>query len=396
MRRILKQQSTRNQLTEKCRNDSLTLATKGACMKKRLLIATGGGDCPGLNAVIRAIVKRASQERTWEVLGSIDAFDGILRDPMHLVELTPETVAGIHVRGGTIIGTTNKGGPFAWPVKDEHGKWTTVDRSQDFVQRLRYQNIDAIINIGGDGSQRISQGLFELGCPIIGVPKTIDNDLSDTDFTFGFQTAVDVATDAVDKLVTTAASHHRVLILEVMGRYAGWIALHASIAGGAEVCLIPEIPYDIDKVMEAIMQRFDNGRGFANIVIAEGAVPIGGELSYTENNTPGAMKVRLGGAGMRLGEELRKAGCPIEIRETILGHLQRGGTPNAFDRILASQFGVRAFELVLAKKWGHMVAYKHPNIVAVPIKDAIKEYNLVNPKGNLVKTARGLGISLGD
>ncbi len=365
-------------------------------MKKRLLIATGGGDCPGLNAVIRAIVKRASHERTWEVLGSIDAFDGILRDPMHLVELTPEKVAGIHVCGGTIIGTTNKGGPFAWPVKDEHGAWTTVDRSQEFVQRLRYQNIDAIINIGGDGSQRISQGLFELGCPVIGVPKTIDNDLSDTDFTFGFQTAVDVATDAVDKLVTTAASHHRVLILEVMGRYAGWIALHAAIAGGAEVCLIPEIPYDINKVMEAIMQRYDGGRGFANIVIAEGATPIGGEMAFSENETPGAMKIRLGGAGMRLADELRKAGCPIEIRETILGHLQRGGTPNAFDRILASQFGVKAFELVLAKKWGHMVAYRHPNIIAVPIKEAIKEYNLVNPKGNLVKTARGLGISLGD
>ncbi len=365
-------------------------------MKKRLLIATGGGDCPGLNAVIRAIVKRASHERTWEVLGSIDAFDGILRDPMHLVELTPEKVAGIHVCGGTIIGTTNKGGPFAWPVKDEHGTWTTVDRSQEFVQRLRYQNIDAIINIGGDGSQRISQGLFELGCPVIGVPKTIDNDLSDTDFTFGFQTAVDVATDAVDKLVTTAASHHRVLILEVMGRYAGWIALHAAIAGGAEVCLIPEIPYDINKVMEAIMQRYDGGRGFANIVIAEGATPIGGEMAFSENETPGAMKIRLGGAGMRLADELRKAGCPIEIRETILGHLQRGGTPNAFDRILASQFGVKAFELVLAKKWGHMVAYRHPNIIAVPIKEAIKEYNLVNPKGNLVKTARGLGISLGD
>jgi len=368
----------------------------GAGMKKRLLIATGGGDCPGLNAVIRAIVKRASHERTWEVLGSIDAFDGILRDPMHLVELTPEKVAGIHVCGGTIIGTTNKGGPFAWPVKDEHGAWTTVDRSQEFVQRLRYQNIDAIINIGGDGSQRISQGLFELGCPVIGVPKTIDNDLSDTDFTFGFQTAVDVATDAVDKLVTTAASHHRVLILEVMGRYAGWIALHAAIAGGAEVCLIPEIPYDINKVMEAIMQRYDGGRGFANIVIAEGATPIGGEMAFSENETPGAMKIRLGGAGMRLADELRKAGCPIEIRETILGHLQRGGTPNAFDRILASQFGVKAFELVLAKKWGHMVAYRHPNIIAVPIKEAIKEYNLVNPKGNLVKTARGLGISLGD
>ncbi|MDD2542903.1 MAG: ATP-dependent 6-phosphofructokinase [Candidatus Cloacimonetes bacterium] len=365
-------------------------------MKKRLLIATGGGDCPGLNAVIRAIVKRASKEHNWEVLGSIDAFDGILRDPMHLVELSPEKVAGIHVMGGTIIGTTNKGGPFAWPVQNSDGSWDTVDRSKDFMDRLRYQNIDAIINIGGDGSQRISQGLFELGCPIIGVPKTIDNDLSDTDFTFGFQTAVDVATDAVDKLVTTAASHHRVLILEVMGRYAGWIALHAAIAGGAEVCLIPEIPYDINKVLQIVNERVDNGRGFANIVIAEGATPIDGGMSFSENDTPGAMKIHLGGAGLRLAEELREAGCPIEIRETILGHLQRGGSPNAFDRILASMFGVKAFELVLEKKWGHMVAYRHPNIEAVPIADAIKEYNLVNPNGNLIKTARGLGISLGD
>ena len=285
-------------------------------MKKRVLVATGGGDCPGLNAVIRAIVKRASLEHNWEILGSIDAFDGLMRDPMHLVELTPDKVAGIHVMGGTIIGTTNKGGPFALPWKNNDGSWTTVDRSQDFMNRLQYQNIDAIINIGGDGSQRISQKLFELGCPIIGVPKTIDNDLSDTDFTFGFQTAVDAATDAVDKLVTTAASHHRILILEVMGRYAGWIALHASIAGGAEVCLIPEIPYSIEKVMEAIDKRIDSGKGFANIVIAEGAMPREGQMSYQENNEPGAMKIRLGGAGLRLSQELKSAGCSIDIRET--------------------------------------------------------------------------------
>lgn len=365
-------------------------------MKKRLLIATGGGDCPGLNAVIRGIVKRASREHNWEILGSIDAFNGILRDPQHLVELTPEKVAGIHVKGGTIIGTTNRGGPFAWPVKNADGSWSSVDRSQDFMDRLRYQNIEAIINIGGDGSQRISQQLFELGCPVIGVPKTIDNDLSATDFTFGFQTAVDVATDAVDKLVTTAASHHRILILEVMGRYAGWIALHASIAGGAEVCLIPEIPYSIEKVMEAINQRIDSGIGFANIVIAEGAMPKGGDMTYVESEEPGAMKIKLGGAGLRLSQELKDAGCSIDIRETILGHLQRGGRPNAFDRILASQFGVKAFEMVLEQKWGHMVAYKHPNIVAVPIKEAITQYNLVDLNSDLIKTARGLGISLGD
>lgn len=365
-------------------------------MKKRLLIATGGGDCPGLNAVIRAIVKRASQEREWEVLGCIDAFDGILLDPMRLVELSLDRVAGIHVKGGTIIGTTNKGGPFEWPVKNNDGTWSTVDRSQDFLDRLRYQNIEAVINIGGDGSQRISQRLFEMGCPIIGVPKTIDNDLSDTDFTFGFQTAVDVATDAVDKLVTTAASHHRVLILEVMGRYAGWIALHAAIAGGAEVCLIPEIPYDVSKVLQSIYQRADSGKGFAIIVIAEGATPIDGGMAFSENDTPGAMRIRLGGAGLRLSQELKEAGCTIEIRETILGHLQRGGRPNSFDRILASMFGVKAFELVLEQKWGHMAAYRHPNIIGVPIREAIKEYNLVDVQSDLVKTARGLGIALGD
>ncbi len=365
-------------------------------MKKRLLVATGGGDCPGLNAVLRAIVKRAASEPEWEILGSIDAFNGILLDPMKLVELTPQNVAGIHVQGGTILGTTNKGGPFEWPVQNSDGSWSLVDRSADFLQRLRNQNISALINIGGDGSQRISQGLFELGCPVVGVPKTIDNDLSATDFTFGFQTAVDSATDALDKLVTTAASHHRILILEVMGRYAGWIALHAAIAGGAEVCLIPEIDYDVNKVVEAIERRVASGKGFANIVIAEGAKPVAGALSYSENDEPGGMKIRLGGAALRLSQELKDAGCSIDIRETILGHLQRGGRPNAFDRILASQFGVKAFELVLEGKWGQMVAYRHPNIVSVPIKAAIETYNLVDVNSDLVRTARGLGISLGD
>ena len=365
-------------------------------MKKRLLIATGGGDCPGLNAVIRAIVKRAAIEHNWEVLGSIDAFNGILKDPMHIVELTPEKVAGIHIQGGTIIGTTNKGGPFNWPIKNPDGTWTTVDRSQDFLDRLRYQNIEALINIGGDGSQRISQQLFELGCPVIGVPKTIDNDLSATDFTFGFQTAVDIATDAVDKLVTTAASHHRILILEVMGRFAGWITLHSAIAGGAEVCLIPEIPYNIKNIMQAIDERIDRGHDFANIVIAEGARPVDGDMTFVECDEPGAMKIKLGGAGLRLAQELKNAGCTIDIRVTILGHLQRGGTPNAFDRILASQFGVKAFELVLQQKWGSMVAYRHPCIVAVPITEAIEKYNYIDLDSDLVATARGLGISLGD
>lgn len=365
-------------------------------MKKRLLITTGGGDCPGLNAVLRAIVKRAYQEQGWEVLGSIDAFNGILDDPVQLIDLNPETVAGIHVKGGTIIGTTNRGGPFNWPIKIDEGVWSTQDRSLELIQRLKDHNISSVINIGGDGSQRISQQLFEIGCPIIGVPKTIDNDLSQTDFTFGFQTAVDVATDAVDKLVSTAASHHRLLILEVMGRYAGWIALHAAIAGGAEVCLIPEIPYDIYRVREALDLRLDAGKKFAIVVVAEGARPKDGDMTYEESETPGAMRIKLGGAGLRLSRELKEAGVKMEIRETILGHLQRGGRPNAFDRILASMMGVKAFEMVLNQQWGQMVSYRHPNVVAVPIRDAVRKYNLIDTSSDLVKTARGVGIALGD
>ena len=264
------------------------------------------------------------------------------------------------------------------------------------IKKLRYNNIDAVINIGGDGSQKISQKLYKKGLNIIGVPKTIDNDLGATDFTFGFQTAVEVATDGVDKLVTTAESHNRVLILEVMGRYAGWIALHASIAGGAEVALIPEIPYDIDKVTETLKDRVVGGEGFAIVVIAEGSKALGGKMSYTKSKEVGYMNKRLGGAGFRLMQELKENGFNEDMRVTILGHLQRGGIPNAYDRILASQFGVKAFEMVLNKEFGKMVAYKHPNIVTVPFKEAISEYNYVKTDSDLVKTARGLGICLGD
>ncbi len=365
-------------------------------MKNRALVLTGGGDCPGLNAVIRAIVKRASQERNWEIVGSINAFNGVLTDPPEVVILDAKEVAGIHVRGGTIIGTTNKGGPFAWPFRNNDGTWSEVDRSDELIRRLQYMNIDAVINIGGDGSQQISQKLFEKGLNVIGVPKTIDNDLSSTEYTFGFQTAVEIATDAVDKLVTTAASHHRVLILEVMGRFAGWIALHAAIAGGAEVCLIPEIPYDINKVMETINNRIIRGKGFAIIVVAEGATSINGDLVFENAGEVGYHNIKLGGVAMKLAAEMKAFGCDIDIRETILGHLQRGGKPNAFDRILASQFGVAAFELVLQKKFGHMVAYHHPDIVAVPIKEAISKYNIIQLDSSQIKTARGLGICLGD
>ncbi len=363
---------------------------------KRVLVVTGGGDCPGLNAVIRAIVKRASQENDWEVIGSIQSFDGILKEPTDIMVLDDKTVTGIHLQGGTIIGTTNKGGPFEWPIKNQDGTWDSADRSDEMIRKLQYLGIDAVISIGGDGSQKISQALYEKGLNIIGVPKTIDNDLGATDYTFGFQTAVQIATEAVDKLKTTAASHNRILILEVMGRDAGWIALHAAIAGAADVCLIPEIPYDIDKVLDKVSSRYHKGKGYMNIVVAEGAMPKDGTKTFSESDEIGYKHVRLGGAALRVLNELKEAGCEADMRETVLGHLQRGGVPVAYDRVLATQFGVKAFEMVLEKQYGEMVAYRHPDIISVPFLEAINFEKVVTNDSDLVKTARGVGICFGD
>ncbi len=365
---------------------------------KRVIISTSGGDCPGLNAVIRGVVKRAAQEGDWEVLGSVQAYNGILWEPSEIKVLNEAAVAGIHYRGGTIIETTNKGGPFAWPLFNKQtGEWEYVDRSEEMIRKLQLMGVDAVISIGGDGSQRLSQQLYEKGLDIIGVPKTIDNDLSATDTTFGFQTAVQIATEAIDKLVTTAASHNRTFIVEVMGRDTGWIALHAAIAGGADICLIPEIPYDINKVMEKLHTRYKRGnRGSAIIVVAEGATPINGTVHAAEATEVGYENTRLGGVAYDLSEQIKAAGFEPDIRETVLGHVQRGGVPTAYDRVLATQFGVKAFECVLEGKFGHMVAYRHPDIVAVPITEAVGKMNFVDPKSDIVSTARGAGISFGD
>jgi len=365
-------------------------------MKKKALILTGGGDCPGLNAVIRGVVKRAELTDDWEVVGSIQSFDGVLLEPQEIIELNGSNVAGIHYQGGTILGTTTKGGPFAWPVQGEDGVWDFVDRSDEMIQTLKDMGVEAVISIGGDGSQRISNRLFEQGLNIIGVPKTIDNDLLSTDYTFGFQTAVQVATEAVDRLVTTAASHNRVIILEVMGRDAGWIALSSAIAGGAEVCLIPEIPYNLDVVLEKINTRFKKGRGHVIIVVAEGAVEQGGGALSEVSDEIGNENLKLGGVAHKLLHDLKVAGCDVDMRETVLGHLQRGGIPTAFDRILATQFGVKAMELAIEGDFGKMVAYQHPNIVPVPFLEAVKDQNFVQPDSALVATARGTGMSLGD
>ncbi|WP_194775779.1 6-phosphofructokinase [Pararhodonellum marinum] len=361
----------------------------------KLLVLTGGGDCPGLNAVIRGIFKRAKKEKDWKICGSMEAFNGVMSDPVDIIKLNKENTAGIHIKGGTILKTTNKGNPLQYPVTDENGNITLVDRSQELADKIKSLGFDAVINIGGDGSQKISQGLFEKGVPIIGVPKTIDNDLSATDTTFGFQTAVQIATDSFDKLVTTAESHHRVMIMEVMGRDAGWIALHTAIAGGAEICLIPELPYDIQHVLKRINSRYKDGKGFVNIVVAEGAKPKDGEV-IGEDRGEGFEHLRLGGIAYELSKQLKAAGCKAEIRETVLGHTQRGGTPTAYDRVLASLFGVKAFELVLEKKFGQMVSFKNNEFTHVPLEDATKTYNFVDKDGYLVQAAKGLGISFGD
>lgn len=360
---------------------------------KKVLVLTGGGDCPGLNAVIRAVAKRARKEKTWEIYGSIEAFNGVLNEPQEIVRLTSSRTKGIHVKGGTILKTTNKSNPIKFPVTQKDGTVKFEDRSDELVKRLK--GFDAVINIGGDGSQKISKVLFDKGIPIIGVPKTIDNDLSATDMTFGFQTAVQIASDAFDKLVTTAESHHRVMIMEVMGRDAGWIALHTAIAGGAEICLIPEIPYDINKLVKKIESRYKKGRGFVNIVIAEGAKPKEGTVTASAGEK-GSEHVRLGGVAYQLSKQLKDAGCQAEIRETVLGHVQRGGTPVAFDRILASLFGVKAMELAINGEFGKMVAYKNNSITYVSFEEATRQQNVVKKSSYLVQAAKGLGITFGD
>ncbi len=363
-------------------------------MSRKLLVLTGGGDCPGLNAVIRAIVKSANQYTDWEVYGSIEAFNGILNDPMEVIRLDNDAIAGIHVLGGTIIKTTNKGNPLSYPQSSSDGSVHMVDISDSLVNKIKESGFDAVINIGGDGSQKISKALFDKGLNIIGVPKTIDNDLSATDITFGFSTAVQIASDAFDKLVTTANSHHRVMILEVMGRDAGWIALHTALSGGAELCLIPEIPYNIEVVKREIEKRYKGGKGFVNIVIAEGARALNEEVTgkvdkYSEH-------IKLGGIANTLRIQLEDAGVKPEIRAAVLGHIQRGGTPIAFDRILATALGKAAFDLVLEENYGRMVCFKNNRIDSSTLEEATEEYNYVDLDHYLIHTAKGIGISFGN
>jgi 6-phosphofructokinase 1 len=361
---------------------------------KKIAVNTGGGDAPGLNAVIRAVTISANGAG-WEVWGIRQGYVGLIDMPPEdgLVPLNRDTVRGITHLGGTILGTTNKGNPFEYPVEVD-GKVVPADRSQEIIDGFRKHGFDALVAIGGDGSLRIANRLYEKGLPVVGVPKTIDNDLDATDVTFGFDTAVQTATDAIDKLHSTAQSHRRVMVVEVMGRYAGWIALHAGVGGSADVILLPEIPFDIEKVCAKVMQREAMGRHFSIVVVAEGARPIGGAM-VTQGRKEVGREVRLGGVAERVAEEIA-ARTGKESRSLVLGHLQRGGSPTTFDRLLALRFGAAATRTLQSGQTGVMVALTPPTVRTVPLKEAVARMKTVPLDCDTMLTARSLGTCMGD
>ena len=358
----------------------------------RIALSTGGGDAPGLNAVIRAATLSAV-DRGWDVLGILRGYAGLLGDD-EVIRLTRERVRGIAHLGGTILRSTNRGNPFHYPIKQPDGSYTEIDRSDELVDNAKALGIDAMISIGGDGSLAIAQRLCAKGMKIVCVPKTIDNDVNLTVTTFGFDTAVQTALDAIDKLHTTAESHDRVMVLEVMGRHAGFIALHAGVAGSADVILLPEIPYDVDKVCQKVRQRDRMGRRFSVVVVAEGAYPRGGEESVIGESMPGQAK-RVGGVAEVLARQIQER-TGKECRSLVLGHLQRGGQPTGYDRLLSTRFGGAAVRAIADERWGHMVALQSPHIVTVPIEDVLREPKTVDPQHDIVLTAKATGISFGD
>jgi phosphofructokinase-like protein len=356
-----------------------------------ILVNTGGGDAPGLNAVIRSVTLSALR-RGWKVTGIRRGYHGLLEGKDGLVELTRDKVRGIAHLGGTILGTVNKGHPFEF-ITEVDGKQVLRDISDQIMDRYREIGADAVIAIGGDGAFRIANRFAQKGMKIVGVPKTIDNDLSCTQATFGFDTAVTVATEAIDRLHTTAESHERVMVVEVMGRYAGWIAMHAGVAGNAHVILMPEIPYDINKVVEHLKRRYASGRRYAVVVCAEGAAPKDGTLSTIGEEL--GREVRIGGLAEQLAAQINKL-TGFETRSLVLGHLQRGGSPTHRDRLLALRFGAAAVRMVEEGKFGHLVAYHPPHMVPVLIEEAIAVMKTVPLDSDTVQTARDLGICLGD
>ena len=368
----------------------MTESSAGAAgQPRRIGILTGGGDAPGLNAVIRAVVKAATNCQC-QCIGLEDSFDGLL-DPTRSRILTPKDVTGILRIGGTILGTSNRGNPFEYP-RDDTG--TSADYSGRCIETFHRLGLDGLVVIGGDGTLAIAHEFSKRGLPVVGVPKTIDNDLLGTVNTFGFYTAVEFATEAIDRLHTTAHAHHRVMVVEVMGRNAGWIAVYSGVAGGADVILIPEIPFDINRVADHIRERERWGARFSVVVAAEGAMPVGGAASMLKGEQrPG--NPRLGGIGKKIAIELESL-VEKEARHVVLGHLQRGGTPNAYDRMLATRFGTAAMRLIDTHDFGKMVSFQPPDVVSVPLESVVGGTKNVPLDSDILETARALGISLGE
>ncbi|MBZ5643342.1 MAG: 6-phosphofructokinase [Acidobacteriia bacterium] len=354
---------------------------------KGIGIANGGGDCPGLNAVIRGAVRAAILRHGWKVVGILDGFDGLIW-PEKTIPLTVDRIAGILPRGGTILGSRSRGDPFHHTT--DQGCAVTQEDFLTCRRTMEKLEIDALVVIGGDGTQTLARDLGRLGIPVVGVPKTIDNDLKATEVTFGFDTALHVATDAIDRLHTTAESHGRVMVIEVMGRDAGWIALHSGIAGGADVILIPEIPFTIENVCSRLRNRAATGKKFSIVVVAEGAKLPPADPFGNPFPTP-----RPGQVGILVGEAIRES-LKQDVRTTVLGHIQRGGSPSPFDRILSTRFGVEAVELIARGEYGRMVCLRAGEIESVPIEDAVGEVRLVDPNGSMVRTAKAVGIIFGD
>jgi len=361
-------------------------------MVKRIGVLTGGGDCPGLNAVLRAVVRTAINKYNYDVIGFKDGYKGLVVN--NFVRFKSDDVSGILDKGGTILGTSNRDNPFNFMVKKD-GVIEYKDMSDRIIDNIGMHDIDALVVIGGDGTLSIARDLARKGINIVGVPKTIDNDINATDITFGYMTAVETATEAIDKLHSTAESHHRVMILEVMGRNAGWIALEAGIAGGADIIIIPEIPYDINKVARSVLQRKNAGKSFSIVVAAEGSRSINEDTAISETSEESDDIARFGGIGNKLAYEIEKL-TGIETRVTVLGYLQRGGRPIPFDRILSTRYGVEAVELVNREEYGKMVSLKGNIMTSVSLEEVVGAVKTVPPDGELVRIAKSVGVSFGD
>jgi phosphofructokinase-like protein len=354
--------------------------------KKRIGVLTGGGDCPGLNPAIRAVTKTAFHHHDAEMIGFKDGFEGLIKGMTE--KLTWEDVSGIMTLGGTILGTSNRANPFAYGEEKK-------DVSKKTLRNFRKLKLDCLICIGGDGTLNITYKLHKLGVPVVGIPKTIDNDVNATDFTIGFDSAVAVATECIDNIHSTAESHHRVMIVELMGRYTGWLALFAGVAGGGDVILIPEIPFDTEKVCQELVRRSKIGKRFSIVVVAEGVKLNESELVIKRRVKESTDPIRLGGVGYRIAELIERI-TGLESRVIILGHLQRGGKPTDFDRILATQFGKMAVDLAIAKKFGYMTSVQGGEITSVPIRFGIRGTKKVTPKLPLIKAAKAVGTCFGD